>query len=92
MWKKWSKKKKATLIIIGVVIILWFLIPFVTKHYIVNNSREIFGKKVTISSLSFNYFTGSINAKDIVIYDENEIDTLFFTSNVTYQPKLFRLS
>ncbi len=80
MWKKWNKKKTATLIFIGVVIILWFLIPFITKHYIINNNREIFGRKANISSLSFNYFTGSINAKDFVIYDENEIDTLFFTS------------
>jgi hypothetical protein len=80
MLKKLSKKKKASLILIGVLIVLWFLIPFLTKNYIVNNSREIFGRKATISSLSFNYFTGSINAKDFVIYDENDKDTLFFTS------------
>lgn len=77
MWKKWNKKKKALLISIGSLFILWFLIPFFTKLYIINHSQEIFGKKVTISSLSFNYFTGSINAKDFVIYDENETDTLF---------------
>jgi hypothetical protein len=80
MWEKWNKKKTASLIFIGVVIILWFLIPFITKHYIINNSREIFGRKANISSISFNYFSGSVNAKDFVIYDENEIDTLFFTS------------
>lgn len=80
MWKKWSKKKKAALISIGALILLWFLIPFITKHYIISNSREIFGKKATISSLRFNYFTGSISAKDVVIYDENGLDTLVFTS------------
>lgn len=80
MWKKQSKKKKALLIFIGFLIVLWFLIPFITKNYIINNSREIFGRKATISSLSFNYFTGSINAKDFLIYDENDKDTLFFTS------------
>jgi len=80
MWKKWSKKKKAALISIGCLIVLWFLIPFLTKNYIINNSREIFGRKATISSLSFNYFTGSISAKDFLIYDKNDKDTLFFTS------------
>jgi len=82
MWKKWNKKKKAVLISIGSLILLWFLIPFFTKLYIINHSREIFGRKATISSLSFNYFTGSINAKDFVIYDENDRDTLFSTSTV----------
>lgn len=82
MWKKWNKKKKALLISIGSLILLWFLIPFFAKLYIVNHSREIFGRKATISSLSFNFFTGSINAKDFVIYDENDRDTLFSTSSL----------
>lgn len=80
MWKKWSKKKKAVLIFLGFLIVLWFSIPFFVKNYIINNSQEIFGRKANISSLSFNYFTWSIHAKDFVIYDENEKDTLFFTS------------
>ena len=80
MWKKWSKKKKAVLIFLGFLIALWFLIPFFIKNHLINNSQEIFGRKANISSLSFNYFTWSINAKDFVIYNKNERDTLFFTA------------
>jgi hypothetical protein len=80
MWGKLSKKKKALLIFIGFIVIAWFLTPFLVKNYINYNSRDIFGRKASISSLGFNYFTGSINAEDFIIYDENDTDTLFFTS------------
>lgn len=88
MWKKLSKKKKALLIIAVVIIIVLFAAPIIAKNYINNNGKELIGRKIHISSLGVNYFTASINIKDIVVYEPNEKDTLLYAGKIHVNPNL----
>jgi hypothetical protein len=88
MWKRLSKKKKILLIFIATIIVLLFFAPIIAKNYINNNGKELIGRKVNVSSLSINYFTGSINVKDIVIFEENETDTILYAGKIHVNPNV----
>lgn len=88
MWKRLSKKKKVLLIFIATVIVFLFFAPIIAKNYINNNGKELIGRKINISSLGINYFTGSINIKDIIVYEENEKDTILYAGKIHVNPNV----
>jgi hypothetical protein len=88
MWKRLSKKKKILLIFIATIIVLLFFAPIIAKNYINNNGKELIGRKINISSLGINYFTGAINIKDIVVYEENETDTILYANKIHVNPNV----
>ena len=73
------KTKKRHLILGGLVFIVFlfffFLSTFV-KNYLVKNSKDIIGRKVTLDELHINYFKVQIIAKDFTLYEKNEKDTI----------------
>ncbi len=70
-------KKKATkviLIVLAIVLVVLFFAPTIAKNYIVNNSKELIGAKVTIDKLKYNYFTSTIKLYDFKLYEQNDVD------------------
>lgn len=81
----------ARCIIGGVIVLLCIALYFassIIRSYVEKNSIELIGRKLTLSELHINYATISVNAKDLVLYEDNELDTFVSFSHfyLNFQP------
>ena len=90
------KLKKIILItsisFITIVIIGLLFLPIIGKNYLVNNSKELVGRKIELNKLKVNYFTGTIQLFDFKMLEENEDDLFlkFDTLRIDLEPyKMF---
>ena len=78
-----SPKLRTTLIIVGVVIALLVIAPFLIpvnqfKPTIEAKASEALGRKVEMGNLSFSLFSGSLSAENLVVGDDpNSVKPLF---------------
>ena len=79
--------------LIFIIAILLFAAPRIARWYIVKHSHELIGRSLTIDKIRFNYFTGTLNIKNLKLF-ESDSKTLFLSFkrlkiNLNYLP-LFR--
>ena len=93
MFKTKKKLKIALISITTITIIIMLVAPTLIKNYIINNSTELAGRKIDISSLKYNYFTSTVKVYDFKMFEENGTDhfTTFDTLIIDLEPlKLIR--
>jgi len=73
---KHIKKRYYVLIILSlfVFLTLFFLSTFI-KNYINKNSKELTGRKIELSDLSINYLRVAVRANNMLVYENNDVDT-----------------
>jgi hypothetical protein len=76
--------KKRSKILIGIlllIVILLFAAPRVARWYVVKNSQQLIGRKLEISKIRVNYFTGTLSIHEIKLY-ESDAKTVFLSFNL----------
>ncbi|WP_298534336.1 DUF748 domain-containing protein [uncultured Algibacter sp.] len=83
-----NKRFKILLGIIVIVGITMFFIPTIIKNYVINNSKELLGRKIDVGKLKYNYFTSTIRIHNFKMYEQNEVDefTKFDTLILDMEP------
>ncbi len=68
--------KKILLIVaisIAVIIaIVAFAVSPIAKHFLINNSKELIGRKIDMENLSVNIFTGRLQVENFTIYEADD--------------------
>jgi hypothetical protein len=88
MFKK-KKKLKITLISITTILLITMAVaPALIKNYIINNSKELAGRKIDITNLKYNYFTSTVKVYGFKMFEENGTDhfTTFDTLVIDLEP------
>lgn len=49
-----------------------FITPRIARSYIVNNSKELMGRKIDIEKIRINYFTGALSIYGLKLYEQDE--------------------
>lgn len=75
------------------LILVLFAAPRLARWYIVNNGKELTGRRISIDRIRVNYFTGTLTIRDLKLFEADE-KTLFLgfgrlKVNLDYLP-LFR--
>jgi uncharacterized protein involved in outer membrane biogenesis len=76
--KFFSLLKTGHKIVLGVILILiiiLFAAPRIARVYIVKNSDNFIGRKIDIDRIRVNYFAGSLDIDDLVLYENNSTTT-----------------
>ncbi len=82
-----SRKLRTILIVVGVLIVLLLIVPFLIpvnqfKPTIEAKASEALGRKVELGNLSLSFFSGSVTADNLAISDDpNFGQTPFLTAN-----------
>jgi len=82
-------KIKNIIISLGLIIIVILVsFPIFLRNYIINNSKELIGRTINVSELSYNYFSNTIKIYDFKIYESNDADvfTSFDVLNINFNP------
>ncbi|GAF03517.1 DUF748 domain-containing protein [Saccharicrinis fermentans] len=83
---------KKRYLIPGIITLLLFIILFflstVIKNYLVNNSQQLIGRKLTLEELHINYFKVQLNAHNFTLFEENKKDTFVYFKEllINYDP------
>ena len=68
--------KKILLIVaisIAVIIaIVAFAVSPIAKHFLINNSKELIGRKIDMENLSVNIFTGRLQVENFTLYEADD--------------------
>ncbi|MBE0646621.1 MAG: DUF748 domain-containing protein [Bacteroidales bacterium] len=64
-------------VLVGLFLILLLIVPPVTRYVIENNSEAWIGRKTKIEKIRINLLTGSVDVKELKIFEANG-DTVFF--------------
>ena len=78
MWKKLNKLTKVLIVFLVLIVAILIAIPIIAKSYVNDNGKELLGRRVHLSSLGINYFSGSFSLGDLLVYEENEKDTFLY--------------
>ncbi len=73
--KRLKKRYLISGIIILIVCVFLFFLSTLVKNWLVKNSESLVGRKLDISELHFNYAKVSVQAKNVVLYEENKVDS-----------------
>ena len=68
-------KKKTSyilLLVIGIIILILGFLPGLVKDYAIVNGEEIFGRKIDIGKLKYNYFSSTVKIYDFKMFRQNE--------------------
>jgi hypothetical protein len=66
-----SKRKTIILALLVFVIIVLFFLPTIVKNHVINNSKELIGRQVSIGDLKYNYFSSTAKVLDFKMFEEN---------------------
>lgn len=78
------KTLKSLLIsLFAIILLVLFLIPEIIQTLVEKKSDEIIGRQITFSDVHINYFKAKIKLSDLLVYEENTIDTFLFVSEIT---------
>ena len=72
-FKKLSFLKLVSLFILFTICFLLLFGPTITKNITVKNSKEWFGRSISLETLKFNPFTGTIKLYDLKVFEEDNI-------------------
>lgn len=71
------KKTLPIIIILGVILLLGtltsWIAPNIVRNYVCDNGEEILGRKIRISDLTANIFTGAINMEGLTVFEEDGV-------------------
>jgi len=83
-----SKGKKILISIFAFLFILFFFLSSLIKYWVVKNSEELLGRKLTISELHFNYVQVAIGIKGFNLFEEDKTNTFvaFNELHVNFSP------
>lgn len=83
-----SRKKLTLTGLLLVFILILILLPTLIKNYVVNNSKELFGRQISIEKIKYNYFTSTAKIYDFKMFEQNQTDvfTSFDTLIVNLEP------
>lgn len=75
----------------GIAIALFlflFFLSTIIKNYVVKNSEELIGRKLTLKELHINYFKVQVIAHKLTLFEENKKDTFIYFSEllINYDP------
>jgi hypothetical protein len=85
-------KIKKRYYVLGSLVLITFLFLFflstIIKNYVVNNSKELIGRNITLNDLHINYLKVQVKAKDFTLYELNEKDTFVYFNEllINYDP------
>lgn len=85
-------KIKKRYYILGSLVLITFLFLFflstIIMNYVVNNSKELIGRNITLNELHINYLKVQVKAKDFTLYELNEKDTFVYFNEllINYDP------
>ncbi len=85
-------KNKKRNYILGSIVFIVFLILFflssIIKSYVIKNSNELIGRKLTLDELHINYIKVKITARNFTLYEQNERDTFVYFKElvINYDP------
>jgi hypothetical protein len=74
--------KKRYKIILGIILfiaVILFAFPRIARMYIVKNSPELLGRRLTVDKIRFNYFTGTLSIRNLQLF-EADSKTLFIST------------
>lgn len=91
MKKRIGKKTKLFLILIIFFLLLFEIAFIVSKSYINNNGKSLIGRTINLSSLRMNYLSGAVNIDDLLIYEDNDLDTFFYANSIHVNPNVLAL-
>lgn len=57
-------------------------IPIIAKNYINSNGKDLISRKISIESLSVNYLTGALDLGNLLIYENNDVDTFLYVNRI----------
>lgn len=87
--------KKRFIIIPGIlllIVLILYAAPRIARHYIVKNSRELIGRRLSIDKIRINYLTGTFRVRELKMFEAD--DKTVFASfsqlrvNIDYLPLL----
>lgn len=83
-----SKGKKILISIFAFLFILFFFLSSLIKYWVVKNSEELVGRKLSISELHFNYAQVSFGVKGFKLFEEDQISSFvaFDELHVNFSP------
>ncbi len=67
--------KKRYLIIPGIlllIVLILFAAPRLARHYIVKNSRELIGRRLSIDRIRINYLTGALRVRELKMFESDD--------------------
>lgn len=64
--------------ITAIIAIVAFAVSPIAKYYVINNSKELIGRKIDMDGLSVNIFSGRLQIEDFTLYEAD--DTTSFVS------------
>jgi hypothetical protein len=76
-----KKRYKILLGILLFIVILLFAAPRIACWYVVKNSQQLIGRRLEISKIRVNYFTGTLRIHEIKLY-ESDSQTVFLSFNL----------
>ena len=70
------------------VFLMLFFLSTIIKNYVVNNSEELIGRKLTLNELHINYFKVQVTVRDFALFETNKVDTFasFRELLINYDP------
>ncbi len=86
-----AKTKKRYFVLGGITLILFlflFFLSSIIKSYVVKNSHDLIGRKLTLDELHINYLKVQVSAHNFTLYEENKKDTFVYFNEllINYNP------
>ncbi|WP_224485566.1 DUF748 domain-containing protein [Robertkochia aurantiaca] len=60
--------------VLAILLLLIFLTPVIARNYIINNSKELVGRKLDMDKLRINFLTSTLKIYDFKMFEANESD------------------
>lgn len=89
--KQISRKKKIWLSLLGLILVFFFFLSSLTRVYVLNNSKELLGRKLEIAELHFNYAKVAVRINDFHLYEQNDIDEFVSFDELYVNVSLWKL-
>ncbi len=67
-------KKKILFTVVALLLAILFFAPTIAKNYIVKNSKELLGRKISLDKIKYNYFTSTLKVINFKMFEINEED------------------
>ncbi|MCW0481908.1 AsmA family protein [Gaoshiqia sediminis] len=77
-------KKRYWILILLILVIATglFFLSTLTKNWLVKNSEELTGRKLAIAELHFNYWEVAVRARQVTLYEANQVDSFISFSEL----------
>lgn len=70
------------LVLLALLVVLLAVAPYFACNYLNNHGEELLGRKVYLNSLSINYFKASVSLDQLLVYEEDGLDTFLYVNRI----------